>query len=255
LDGFNPNHVCNHSDTSARYAYNKQPNVAYWNLFCLGQALLPLIENQELALAALEPYRSRFPAQLQRRLCAKLGLAAAENRAWIESAASKTVLDGLMKLMAAEQTDWTIFFSRWTHALGALAEERNGQAAVQSLRDLFIDRDGFDAWLLHFSQQQTMEIPWEACKIIQKLAKTGLLDASERTVATAMHQTASQTNPRVVLRTHLAQEAIDAAQSGDFAPTSKLLAALETPFATHHDSKFSAFPPDWAKTLQVSCSS
>lgn len=35
-DGFNPAHICNHSDTQGRYAFNKQPNVAYWNLFCLG---------------------------------------------------------------------------------------------------------------------------------------------------------------------------------------------------------------------------
>lgn len=33
LDGFDPRHICNHSDTSGRYAYNQQPNVAYWNLF------------------------------------------------------------------------------------------------------------------------------------------------------------------------------------------------------------------------------
>ena len=37
LDGFDPGHICNHSDTSGRYAYNQQPNVAYWNLFCLAR--------------------------------------------------------------------------------------------------------------------------------------------------------------------------------------------------------------------------
>src|SRR5207253_68372 len=51
LDAFVPGHVCNHSDEQGRYAYNRQPNVAYWNLFCLGQALLPVIGDQELALA------------------------------------------------------------------------------------------------------------------------------------------------------------------------------------------------------------
>ena len=61
LDAFEPGHICNHSDTEGRYAYNKQPNMAYWNLFCLGQALLPLMDNQEQALAALEPYKSIFP--------------------------------------------------------------------------------------------------------------------------------------------------------------------------------------------------
>jgi uncharacterized protein YdiU (UPF0061 family) len=54
LDAFDPDHICNHSDTQGRYAYKRQPNIAYWNLFCLGQALLPLIGEQELALAALD---------------------------------------------------------------------------------------------------------------------------------------------------------------------------------------------------------
>src|SRR5581483_2346629 len=42
LDGFNANHICNHSDTGGRYAYAQQPQIGYWNLFCLAQALLPL---------------------------------------------------------------------------------------------------------------------------------------------------------------------------------------------------------------------
>jgi hypothetical protein len=41
-----PGHICNHSDTQGRYAFNRQPNVAYWNLHCLAQALLPLIGDK-----------------------------------------------------------------------------------------------------------------------------------------------------------------------------------------------------------------
>ena len=74
LDAFDPGHICNHSDEQGRYAYNRQPNMAYWNLFCLGQALLPLIENQDDALAALESYKTMFPEALQARMRAKLGL-------------------------------------------------------------------------------------------------------------------------------------------------------------------------------------
>ena len=70
LDAFDPGHICNHSDEQGRYAYNKQPNVAYWNLFCLGQALLPLIGDQELALAALESYKTVFPREAGGAACA-----------------------------------------------------------------------------------------------------------------------------------------------------------------------------------------
>ena len=82
LDAFVPGHVCNHSDNQGRYAYNRQPNVAYWNLFCLAQALLPLIGDQELAKQALESYKTVFPEAFMARMRAKLGLVEASERRW-----------------------------------------------------------------------------------------------------------------------------------------------------------------------------
>ena len=29
---FNPDHVCNHSDSQGRYSWNNQPQIGYWNL-------------------------------------------------------------------------------------------------------------------------------------------------------------------------------------------------------------------------------
>ena len=91
LDAYDPNHVCNHSDHQGRYAFHKQPNVAYWNLFCLGQALLPLIEEQELAIAALESFKAIYPQALARCMASKLGFAQArrpDQRAGRDSAAT-----------------------------------------------------------------------------------------------------------------------------------------------------------------------
>jgi len=45
LDAFDPGHVCNHSDHGGRYAFARQPSVAFWNLHALAQALLPLIDD------------------------------------------------------------------------------------------------------------------------------------------------------------------------------------------------------------------
>jgi uncharacterized protein YdiU (UPF0061 family) len=33
LDAFDPGHICNHSDEQGRYAYARQPGVAFWNLY------------------------------------------------------------------------------------------------------------------------------------------------------------------------------------------------------------------------------
>ena len=50
LDVFDPRHICNHSDHQGRYAYARQPHVAFWNLHALAQAMLPLLGDQDEAL-------------------------------------------------------------------------------------------------------------------------------------------------------------------------------------------------------------
>jgi serine/tyrosine/threonine adenylyltransferase len=217
LDGFDPQHICNHSDNQGRYAYHRQPNVAYWNLFCLGQALMPLIDDQAPALAALETYKQVFPEALNRRMAPKLGFA--------QSLPGLPQLsDQLLQLMASTQVDYTLFWRTFSEQMAGL-----GQA---SARDLFLDRAAFDAWRQGFEawcDQQNMK------------PDTQLM---------------LRTNPAVVLRNHLAQNAIDAAQKGDFSEVAQLLAALQSPFALAHEhTHYASLPPDWAKTLEVSCSS
>jgi len=217
LDGFDPRHICNHSDTGGRYAYNQQPNVAYWNLFCLGQALLPLIGDQETALAALESYQTVFPNEYEARLRAKLGLLAAAE-------GDRALIEGLLKLLAQEKVDYTIF---WRRLSGHVAGD--GPDAV---RDLFIDRAGFDAWLQAYAERRA-GIP--AARSADLMLRT---------------------NPKFVLRNHLGQQAIEAAQHKDASGVATLLALLETPFQEHAGHEAHAgFPPDWASTIEISCSS
>jgi uncharacterized protein YdiU (UPF0061 family) len=216
LDGFDPAHICNHSDEQGRYAYNRQPNVAYWNLFCLGQALLPLIGDQELALAALEPYKTVFPRELEARMRAKLGLHGAQP-------GERECIEGVLQLLARERVDYTIFWRRLSlHVAGG---------PVEPVRELFLDRQGFDAW-----HRQYME----------------RLPADRAAAGAAM----LQTNPKYVLRNHLAELAIRQAKGKDFSQVEALLAVLQAPFGEHpvHEDK-AGFPPEWASHIEISCSS
>ncbi len=217
LDAFDPRHICNHSDTGGRYAYNQQPNVAYWNLFCLGQALLPLIGEQQLAIAALESYKSVFPGAFESRIGAKLGLLDTDTN-------DRTLVEGVLKLLAQEKIDWTIFWRRLScHMAGD---------ALDPVRDLFLDRAAFDSWLLSFSERHAQTPRALAADLMRK------------------------TNPKFVLRNHLGQQAIEAAQRKDFSGVQSLLALLETPFDEHPGmDAFAGFPPDWASTIEISCSS
>jgi len=219
LDGFDPRHICNHSDTAGRYAYNQQPNVAYWNLFCLAQALLPLIGDQQVAVAALESYKTVFPAEFESRMRAKLGLAG-------PAEGDRELVNDLLRALAAEKVDWTIFWRRLSHHVA-------GQD-VSQVRDLFIDPAAIDAWLAAFAARRAAQAvsPGEAA--------AGMLRA----------------NPKFVLRNHLGQMAIDQARQKDFTGVARLQAVLESPFEEHpgHED-LAGFPPDWASSIEISCSS
>ena len=80
--------------------------------------------------------------------------------------------------------------------------------------------------------------------------------AAESSEAAGRSARMQRVNPKFVLRNHLAQEAIVAAQQGDFNPTQQLLSVLEQPFdeQPQHEA-YAGFPPDDARHIEVSCSS
>ena len=217
LDAFVPGHICNHSDHHGRYAYNRQPNIAYWNLFCLAQALLPLIEDQDTALAALESYKTVFPDAFMAQMHKKLGLTQAQD-------SSEALVEPLLQLLAQNAVDYTIFWRRLSHAVT--------QGQFEPVRDLFADRAAFDAWLLSYSELLALEDKALAADLMLK------------------------SNPKFVLRNHLGEQAIRAAKGGDFSELATLQRLLERPFDEHpgHEA-YADFPPDWASSISISCSS
>ena len=224
LDAFDPGHICNHSDQQGRYAYNKQPNVAYWNLYCLGRALLPLIGDEELALAALESYKTVFPAQLAARMRAKLGLLD-------ERPGDLALIESTFQLLAGDRVDYTIFWRRLSHWVSRRAEAGAPQPD-NSVRDLFLDRPAFDRWELQYSE---------------RIGDTGYGPAADLML---------KTNPKYVLRNHLGEQAIRLAKQKDFSELHTLQRLLETPFDEHPGfDSHAGFPPEWASTIEISCSS
>jgi serine/tyrosine/threonine adenylyltransferase len=220
LDVFNPDHICNHTDSMGRYAYNKQPNVAYWNLFCLGQALLPLIEDQELALAALEPYKTAFPNALMAQMRAKLGCT--EPTTAFDG--DRALVERIQQLLAQDKVDYTLF---WRNLSAAM----NGKSA-DLVRDMFIDRAEFDAWMLQYSELLRQQIQAISPHLMLK------------------------TNPKYVLRNYLGEQAISKAKLKDYSEVETLLKLLQAPYDEHPGyERFADLPPDWAANIEISCSS
>jgi len=146
LDAFDPNHICNHSDEQGRYAFGRQPGVAFWNLHALAQALMPLMDGapeaaSERLLAALEPYKAEFAMALVAALRAKLGLATAREE-------DGALADDWLRLMAADRADHTIAWRRL--------------ASIDAARDCFLDREAFDAWAARYRARLAFEPPGAA---------------------------------------------------------------------------------------------
>jgi uncharacterized protein YdiU (UPF0061 family) len=103
------------------------------------------------------------------------------------------------------------------------------------LRDLFLDRASFDAW---------------AARYAAALRQSGSTDADRGTLM-------KRVNPKYILRNHLAEIAIRrAADQRDYSEVDRLHQLLARPFdeQPEHDA-YAAEPPDWARQIEVSCSS
>ncbi len=218
LDDYEEGFICNHSDPSGRYAFNAQPSVALWNLNALARSLSSLINEREIK-TALESYQYELLNYYSGFMRAKLGLEEKQDN-------DQSLCNELLQLMQASSAD----FSNTFRALGTVQVEDKSHP----LRNHFIDRKQFDAWL---------------CKYQQRLK-------SEHRSVTDRHQLMNQINPKYILRNYLAQQAIEQAENGDFSGLEKLVKLLSRP----HDEQpefesYAKSPPSWGKRISVSCSS
>jgi len=227
MDAYDPSFVCNHSDHHGRYAFDRQPSVGLWNLSCLAQAMLPLLDPEDGeaaaemardALAAYEPELRRSYAAGMRQ---KLGLREPHDH---DGAIGSRLLD----LMAADRVDYTNLFRDLADLrLDDFADDR-------LLRDRFADRAGFDAWAADYRA---------------RLRAEHSEDAWRREAMRAV-------NPRYILRNYLVQQAIEQAERGDHAEIGRLLTLLSRPYDDQVGMQgYADEPPAWGRHIEVSCSS
>ncbi len=218
MDGFRLGHICNHSDTEGRYSWNRQPSVALWNLYRLGGSLHMLVQDADALRAVLDEYEAIFTRAFHDKMGAKMGLAA-----WQPD--DEALLDDLLKLMDANQADFTL---TWRRLADAIQGQRSG------FEDLFIDRPAAGAWL---------------DRLISRHGRQG---RSAADTAAAMNGV----NPLYVLRNHLAEQAIRAAKAGDASEIDTLIKLLRNPYVAQDGyERYAGLPPDWAGGIEVSCSS
>lgn len=124
MEEYEPGLICNHTDESGRYAFDRQPTIGLWNCYALGEALSSLLSKDELeaALARYEPaYRDTFLALLR----AKLGVLDARDD-------DADLALELFRMLHARRVDWANFWRALSHddarAIALLGDDESSRA-------------------------------------------------------------------------------------------------------------------------------
>lgn len=233
LENFDPDWTPNTTDAQGRrYRFGHQPDIALWNLVQLANAIYPLLEDAAPLEAALEGYRESYAGAWQDMMMAKLGLS------HFNGHSDQTLINDLLQLLAAVETDMTLFY----RGLGDL--DINHLEASDSVPAALQPAYYVDAQLTEDYRQRLGS--W--------LATYKARSGSESLDPTDRREHMHAVNPRYVLRNYIAQLAIDDIEQGNFKRVNTLLDVLRKPYQDQpeHDV-YAARRPDWARH-RVGCS-
>ncbi len=239
LENYDPNWTPNTTDAmDRRYRFGNQPQIAFWNLGQLANAIYPLIGQAKPLQQAINAYTEGFERGWQGMMAAKLGLKA------FDPSIDEELSNELLDLLRFVETDMTIFYRKLS--LLPMDVGLSNHDLMQPLMEAYY----VPAQLAE--GYQTRLGNWLRRYII-RVQKTGMSD-EERC------NTMNAANPKYVLRNYLAQLAIDKAEHGDFSMVNELLELLRHPYDEQPDKEaFASKRPDWARQRagcsMLSCSS
>ncbi len=228
LDPYRPSEVYSSIDVHGRYAYNRQPGIALWNLARFAETLLPFLgatqdEGVERAQAVLGGFVPHFEGVYHRGLARKLGFAE-------EREGDRELAIEFLDRMERDGADYTNTFRALCHVGGTDAGESgadpgaaSGGASARASGEAggsgTVSDEDMEA---HFGTPGAFA-EW-APRWRARLAAEGRAEADRRRAMRAV-------NPAYILRNHLAQAAVDAAiERLDFEPMKRLLGVLARPF-------------------------
>jgi len=242
LEGFDPSWTPNTTDLPGRrYAFGNQPSVAQWNLLCLANALLPLVEDQQALEAVLDGYSEVAAGAQLAMMRKKLGLLEHPER----ERDDRELMRDLYRALTSTETDMTLFFRGLAAVTPALRDAAD-DALVKPLAEAFYAPHeveggvlaGFGAWLRRW------------------LARAGADGRPHEVRAAQMNAV----NPLYVPRNYLAQTVISATEQGELSMLQQWLEVLARPYDEQPGmERWAARRPEWARhqpgSSMLSCSS
>ena len=224
MDNYSPNTVFSSIDHRGRYAYGNQPNVAQWNLACLGECLLPLIHSdRNKAIQFIEEILSDFESKFRNYwlsgMYKKIGLLDDKKSNYV-------VLEELLQLMEKDKADFTLTF----RYLSDLVGEENGNS---NFKQQFSSKDKVDSWI----------VKWKECL------------KEENRPEKVIKESMLKINPSFIPRNHRVEEAIyEAVNNYDYDYMDRLVQLLSKPYEHQPDNTEYMQPPEkYDENYQTFC--
>ncbi|VDG89491.1 Uncharacterized conserved protein [Lysinibacillus sphaericus] len=215
MDVYDPATVFSSIDVNGRYKYGNQPGIASWNLARFAETLLPLLdENQDEAIQIAEKQIALFGNIFEREwLSGMREKLGLLDEQPVDEALSKE----LLLIMKDAQADFTNTFR-------ALTDENVEQP------DWFSE-DAFCEW----------KKKWET----RRKQQTATIEES--------YEIMRLSNPSVIPRNHRVEEAIEAAENGDFSVLHKLNQVLASPYSYSEEQVDYTKPTDSSAPYRTYC--
>lgn len=221
MERFRPNWINNHSDYQGRYTYQNQPSIGHWNLWTWLNNLIPLAEPEQKD--EFKEELARCLEQFEPIFLEHYGQGLCQKMGLPHF--HKDSLDcsfAFLRILQTEQLDYTQSFIRLQNK------------EYKTLRDDCLDIRQFDEFLSQYES-------------IREHQDIDELDANMQ-----------KANPIYILRNHMAQRAIEAAERDDFSEVDRLFKLLNHPYTRQPELEqpqdLGPLPSD-VPDVAVSCSS
>lgn len=215
MDVYDPKTVFSSIDMGGRYAYGNQPNIGGWDLSRFAETLIPLLsDNEEEGLNIAQNSISKYPD-----LYIKYWINGMRKKLGLfnEEKEDEYLIEGLLDIMKNYKMDFTNTFLALT---------------LRKLEDLNLCNDEefktwYDLWLKRLERQGKSDE--EVMELMKK------------------H------NPVIIPRNYRVEEALEAADNGDYSVMEKLVEAIKNPYDYSKELDYYIKTPEVPESYRTFC--
>lgn len=204
IDEYKLDSVYSSIDRYGRYAYNRQPEIAFWNLGRFGESLIPLIDDDKLKAieklnSVLKDFGEIFFNKYYSEMAKKFGILEFKKE-------DEEIIDSYLKFLEENKLDYTNSFV---------------DLSFMDFEEEVYKNGTFEEWKEKWMERITS----------QGKSKEELIEIMKKN------------NPSIIPRNYWVEKSIEEAESGDMSLFKEFLNALKDPFAHSKDQdKFKEIP-------------